>query len=356
MKKIIFFCLLALVQFCTAQNIGIGTTNPSAYGHGGNNRLLEINNPAVGGDVQSHLILSSGGTGGSLGGITWAGTSLASGEKRTGYIGNLLEGVSGSKLTFYNKNTSGSLVERLTLNSLGYLGIGINNPNTALTFASTLGRKINLYTGSLGNVGMGVYANEFRIHSDYPNADITFGYENTAGVFTERMRVRGSGAVSFNGNAGSPGQVLVNNGAGLPQWSSGLPKTYHTTLPADFYWGANTGGAINLPGFSITVILPATSRVNVSVQVNYAISNCFACGNLGRGITLKRNSGNVRGAAYYGPQDDSEFQISNFSELLPPGTYTYTVDASRVFQSYDIMYRGGNTIYNSYMTIQVFPE
>lgn len=68
---------------------------------------------------------------------------------------------------------------------------------TNLNFINNLGNKLNLFTGAQGNVGMGVYTNEFRIHTDYNGADISFGYLLSNGSFTERMRVKGNGNVGI---------------------------------------------------------------------------------------------------------------------------------------------------------------
>ena len=96
-------------------DLGVGTNAPSAYGHGGNNRIMEIKNSATAGaNVQSHLILSGTSNSGSLGGITWASTSLT-GEQRTGFIGSVFETANQTKLTFYNRNNSGALGERFVI-------------------------------------------------------------------------------------------------------------------------------------------------------------------------------------------------------------------------------------------------
>ena len=77
--------LFFLAQNSHAQHVGIGTTAPQAYGHGGINRILEIHNPATVNDVHAHLILSYNGTGSSLGGVTWAAPNVPGSEKRTGF-------------------------------------------------------------------------------------------------------------------------------------------------------------------------------------------------------------------------------------------------------------------------------
>ena len=86
------------------------------------------------------------------------------------------------------------------------MGIGINNPQRPLCFSGNLEKKISLYHGTTGDAGFGVFANELRIHSDYANADITFGYDDYTSGFTEKMRLKGNGNVGIGLN--NPGYTL----------------------------------------------------------------------------------------------------------------------------------------------------
>ena len=99
-------------------DVGIGAIIPFAYGHGGTNKILELQNNATGLNIQSHVILSSKGTSGSLGGITWASNSLA-GDKRTGFIGSIFQTAVQSELTFYTRNNAGFLGERFYIEGNG---------------------------------------------------------------------------------------------------------------------------------------------------------------------------------------------------------------------------------------------
>lgn len=90
----------------------------------------------------------------------------------------------------------------------GRLGMNLSNPKVGISFPAATGKKISFYPGATGDVGIGVYGNEFRLHSDYSGADITFGYDNYTNGFTERMRVKGDGRVCIGTNDPAAGYLL----------------------------------------------------------------------------------------------------------------------------------------------------
>ncbi|MBL0181615.1 MAG: tail fiber domain-containing protein [Chitinophagaceae bacterium] len=91
-------------------------------------------------------------------------------------------------LTFSTAQTGfGSLSEKFRIKGNGNIGIGTNNPTRPLSFPAALGEKILLYPAGGGEVGIGVYNNELRIHTDYAAAKISFGYQDNAGIFTQTM-------------------------------------------------------------------------------------------------------------------------------------------------------------------------
>jgi hypothetical protein len=100
-------------------NIGVNQPNPGVYGHGGTARALEIwNNSGVGSDVQSHLVLSTSGSGGSMGGVTWATTALG-GEQKAAFIGAAYEAGTNDALFQVMLRRNGSLAQRFRVNSDG---------------------------------------------------------------------------------------------------------------------------------------------------------------------------------------------------------------------------------------------
>jgi len=273
----------------TSGNVGIGTSGPNAYGHGGTNKILEIKNTGISANAQAQLILSSNAAvNGSIGGVTFVASGTSFADSRMAFIGAMYNTTTGGALQFWINN-SGSLIPQASLSKgtfrvegptlanqgiaslslggygevqvdkpgvvggrfivkeSGYVGIGTTNPNAPLSFPAALGKKITLYPGGSGNVGLAVYGNELRIHTDYEPADVTMGYENLQGNFTERFRFRGNGALMVNGNSGAAGQVLTSAGAGAPAVWTDKPRAIYFT---------RTGNSLNLEGTALCVSIP----------------------------------------------------------------------------------------------------
>ena len=89
----------------------------------------------------------------------------------------------------------------LTMNTANAnVGIGLNGaqPLRPLSFPATLGEKILLYPGGTGEVGIGVYGNELRLHADNSNAKVSFGTQTNAGVYTENAKAERNGNYAFS--------------------------------------------------------------------------------------------------------------------------------------------------------------
>ncbi|MES2776316.1 MAG: hypothetical protein V4722_19225 [Bacteroidota bacterium] len=92
------------------------------------------------------------------------------------------------------------------------LGINNANPRVPISFSATTGKKISFYPGGTGDYGIGIYASELRMHTESAGNDITFGHENYAGTFTERMRIKGNGQVCIGSNDPASGYMLSVSG------------------------------------------------------------------------------------------------------------------------------------------------
>jgi len=176
-------------------------------------------------------------------------------------------------ITFGFEDNANVFTERMRIKGNGNVGIGTNNPTAPLGFPPQLGKKIIFYPAQFGNVGIGVYGNELRIHTDDFPADITFGYELTNGFFSERFRVKGNGAVAFNGSSGSAGQLLKTNGSGVPpQWIS-MSDIIKTEVMTQQGTVLVQGVATDITNSVINVNAPATGKIILWIHT----STVFPC-------------------------------------------------------------------------------
>jgi hypothetical protein len=86
----------------------------------------------------------------------------------------------------------------LAFNAAGNLGISNANPARPISFPPSLGEKIQLYPGANGEVGIGVYGNELRLHCDNPGSKVSFGTQDNAGNFTELAKAQANGSYAFS--------------------------------------------------------------------------------------------------------------------------------------------------------------
>lgn len=109
----------------------------------------------------------------------------------------------------FGYGSSASFNERMRIKGNGNVGIGTTNPSNPLSFPATLAKKISLYPGGTGDVGMSVSGNDFRLYSDNVNARVSFGYDSYISGFISRAYVPASGAVALvvQGNLNANGTV-----------------------------------------------------------------------------------------------------------------------------------------------------
>lgn len=168
----------AELQLYTADN-----THHTSIGYGSNAAFTEtfrVNNN--GNTVTSNPVVMTTGTENA--------SYFKTNNLYTGAIKAIGDGSNRARLSMFTfaSSTSGGLLERMTINDEGLVGLGVSNPTRPLSFPPTLGKKISLYPGAGGDVGFSVEGNEFRMHSDNANAVITFGYDNYTLGYKESFR------------------------------------------------------------------------------------------------------------------------------------------------------------------------
>jgi hypothetical protein len=155
----------------------------------------------------------------------------------------------------------------------GNVGIGHLTPIAPLSFASKTGEKIALYGDAAPNYGIGVQPYLMQLHTDAALSDIAFGY-GSSDAFTETMRIKGNGALAFNGNTGQTGQVLTSNGnTQSPEWKNNNSPKYFFFQNAPGSSTALTTSDQNVTSIhnqSFTLDFPATLIVTIGADVHVA--------------------------------------------------------------------------------------
>lgn len=119
---------------------------------------------------------------------------------------------SGSDIAF-GFGSSFAFTERVRIKGNGNMGIGNSNPTRPLSFPAALGEKILLYPGGAGEVGIGVYGNELRLHCDNPGSSVSFGTQDNGGVFTQagRFQISAPYALFVNGSIWANGTTYASD-------------------------------------------------------------------------------------------------------------------------------------------------
>ncbi|MCX6316317.1 MAG: tail fiber domain-containing protein [Bacteroidetes bacterium] len=183
-------------------NVGIGDNNPvakfSVVGTGSITGNVSIGN--FGGGYPFLLDVFGSGW---FRGSSFISLFNASGTEDT-YIRG---GKAGAKVYINDVAGAGQVIVGVNM------GIGNTNPVKPLSFPATLGEKILLYPGGAGEVGIGVYGNELRLHCDNPGSMVSFGTQDNAGVFTQagRFQINAPYALFVNGSIWANGTTYASD-------------------------------------------------------------------------------------------------------------------------------------------------
>ncbi|MEP7142610.1 MAG: hypothetical protein ABI707_07060 [Ferruginibacter sp.] len=226
MKKICtFLCGIFLLinnKSVTAQNVGIGTTNPQT--------TLDVRGNLHLGGGSNYLSYDS-----LSGKIIWSNSYLFVPVNQY-----LLQHSASAEGIYYN---SGQLEYRNQLgipvfftnwiNGNGYFrgNLGVNNitPQFPLSFNGSLGDKISLWTdGTATHYGLGVQSGLLQIFSKTNVDDIGFGYGSST-AFTERMRIKGNGNVGI-GTTNPTEKLVVSGNIQASTFKYSSPKTFYYSV------------------------------------------------------------------------------------------------------------------------------
>jgi hypothetical protein len=180
------------IQNALLQVYSDGASSNIAFGYGNSNAFTErariVNSGEMGLTMTGRLQLRTGTNSAGLWLNNTANTQSVS------FIGMASDNLVG----FYG---TGGALWGLTMNTLNAnVGIGLNGgtPARPLSFPPALGEKILLYPGGVGEVGIGVYGNELRLHADNPGAKVSFGTQDNAGVYSENALAQRNGVYAFS--------------------------------------------------------------------------------------------------------------------------------------------------------------
>ena len=247
---VFFQALMAL--FVQAQNVGIGTTTPTA-----SLMISTATNP------QLHIRQTAAND--------YARIRLQTGTGRFWDVAGINGAtLANDRLNFYNS----SIGDILTIAGNGFVGIGNPNPSAPLTFAATLGKKIILYDGANGDAGLGIAGNRLQIFSDNPAADVAIGYEG-GGNFIEKFAVKPTGALAINGNIGNYGQILTSGGAGAPFWQPVSAIISQAVMPEVTYL-IPTNIPVDIPGANFSINAPVAGKIIIWLNT----TSTLVCANL----------------------------------------------------------------------------
>lgn len=227
----------------------------------------------------------------------------------------------------------------LTVLENGNMGIGINAPTNPLTFTTSIGKKISLFPGSIGDAGMGIFPNEFRQYADNPNADITFGYDDFTNGFKENMRIKGNGNVGIGiANPSNPlsfpaalGKKIsfypgVSGDAGIGIYGNEF-RVYSDNSNADITFGYDTYAS----GFAEKIRFKANGMVGVGTATPVLSTGTSGIVSQNSSyIQLRVQSSASAAGLEFKPSTGNQYEVQadNFNSWF---VYNRTVNAYRLF-------------------------
>jgi hypothetical protein len=212
----------------------------------------------------------------------------------------------------------------------GKVGIGVTDPAYGLDIAErmrirgTPGFTAGIWLNNEANTAIPAF-----IGMQTDNQMGFFGYNGTGWSFLMNTQ---TGAISFGGDPGQPGQVLTSNGtAGAPYWQGaggGAPFVARPTANSPDL--INGGSRVDIPGMVANFTLTAASQVVFNFKLSIANRGCVACGDRRTFIFLVQNiiggTTDIATTTVYTPNQEIADGVSGPIVVnLPAGTYSYKI-------------------------------
>jgi len=228
-------------------DIGIGTTTPSSYQHGGSIKVVEARNSGTAIHSQVQFTVSSGSTlaNSAIGGVTAALPNASATNKGVGYAAFTTGAFStsskpSSTYSIATRDTSDSdWSTRMFINETGNVGIGTTAPDAKLNIESTTGATgmLRVKNHTIAGAYAGTYGSEFRHSSSgaYVHNMLVYLDENNASRHALDITSLAGTIASFasNGNVGigtaSPSTQLHTTGGVRHQTLTGTGTRFVVT-------------------------------------------------------------------------------------------------------------------------------
>ncbi len=306
--------------------VGIGETNPSLGGLVVNKKVGATN--AVFGSNTTGVAIES-----SFPGIGF--NNYFDGSRKTiaagysGYIGvnpssgGMQFSVSGTSV---NAGITPTLNTGIAITASGNTGIGITDPAHKLDVGARM--RIRSAPGLTAGLWLNNDANNASPAFIGMLSDNQVGFYGGGTGWSFLMNTQ-TGAVSFGGNAGQPGQVLTSNGTnGAPTWQGAGGGKPFVVRPSGNSPDLGTSGRVDVPGMVANFTLDAPAQVVFQYKLSIANRGCFACGDRRTFIILIRNivggTTDIATTTVYSPNQEIADGVSGPIALdLPAGTYSY---------------------------------
>ena len=204
--------------------------------------------------------------------------------------------------------------------NVGNVGIGNTNPQAPLSFANSVGNKIDFYHNIADNdrYGIQVQSNELRIHSGASGSNsggITFG-KSTTTTFTESMRITNAGNVGIGTDSPSAKLEVKTSGFNttieLDNSDTQYSVIQHNALGAvKGFTGYNSGFMIYGGESGVTTRLQAGGAYAATILTN---------GNFGIGTTSPSYKLEVNGGTTL---VGGGFHVSTDQTIITSSSYTF---------------------------------